>query len=162
MGMLTSRWTLLAAGVVAAGVAVLAVAEARDSSGSAPISETAIEQRNDAGGVAVRAIYVTAGHLTSLQSSATVPVDLDRQAAIHLVLDAHQGDLRTFAYAENATVSAAEARASSSRWFVLKDDAHHLEGLLVFDLPSRGDPLRLTLRDLGGVAERTFLWQAPP
>ncbi len=162
MRMLTSRWTLLGAGLVVAAVTALAITTVRDSRVRAPTSEAGVEQSNEGGGITVRGIYVTASHLASLPSSPAGQIDLDRQAAIHLVLDTHQGDLRGYGYRQNAAVSTSGKDSEPSGWIVLDGDAHHLEGLLVFDLPPREGELRLTLRNLGGVAERMFLWQTAP
>jgi hypothetical protein len=106
----------------------------------------------------VEATLVTETH--PAPGKAAGAIDPVGQAAIHLVFTTHAGDLRQYDYLANASLAAGAVRdIPAAQWIVTSDDSHHLQGVLVFEtLVSETEEVQLTLRNLAGVPERTFLW----
>jgi hypothetical protein len=113
-------------------------------------------QRNSGGGVEIAATLATPGRLKTIDPAKSGLVDLGAEVAIILTLDTHQGDLRSFDFASAAGLVAKDGTEEKPvRWIVVNDNAHHLEGMLVFTRKPRS-ATTLALRGLSGVAERIF------
>lgn len=112
--------------------------------------------------MAVKATLVTSAHAGSIKVPEGKTLDLRQQAPVHIAIDTHSGDLRNYDFIAGAKLSNGGPAVAPSRWIVTANDAHHLEGVLVFDRPTGGGEVRLVLRDLGGVPERAFRWERLP
>ncbi len=113
-------------------------------------------QRSTGGGVEVAATLATTDQLKDVDPSNAAGVDLTNEVAFILIFDTHQGDLRSFDFkTASRLLRATGGEESALRWVLMKNDAHHLEGMLVFarDTDSR---MTLAIRGLSGVAERLF------
>lgn len=158
----SNRWLLIAGlGVVAAVLAVIggrAAWSALEAIGgsSAQTSGDPLIQRNSGGGIDVTATLVTRGKLDSLDPAKASQVDFANDVAIILSFTTHEGDLTRFDFAGNSFLeSTGGPDEKPLSWVVLNDDAHHLEGMLVFARQPRVKTV-LAVRGLGGVKERLF------
>jgi hypothetical protein len=113
-------------------------------------------QKSSGGGVEATAFLATPAHLKTMDATQAEQVDLGSEVAIVLSVDTHQGDLRNFDFIGGARLAASTGPEEKPvGWIVMKDDAHHIEGMLLFSRRPR-DTTRLTLRGLGGLEERAF------
>ncbi len=142
----------------AAAVAVAAMNVGGEDNGktAAVIANGSAPQKNSGGGVEVTAFLATPEHLKSMDPAQAERVDLGSMVAIVLKLDTHQGDLGNFDFAGSSRLAASGGQEEKPLgWVVMKGDAHHIEGMLLFPRQPR-ETTKLTLRGLGGVEERVF------
>ncbi len=146
---------LVLVGAVAAIAVAAVVGGGEDASQTADTAASTV-QRSFGGGVEVTAFIATPEHLKSMDPAQAERVDLGSMAAIVLKIDTHQGDLGSFDFAGSARLAAGGGQEEAPLgWVVMKGDAHHIEGMLLFARQPR-ETTRLTLRGLGGVEERAF------
>jgi hypothetical protein len=129
------------------------------------------EQIDTQGGIAVKATYVTPAYFKAAPRDPLIrKVDLDRTVVFAVVLDTHSGDLSKFDLVKNAILRNDGGRqVAPLQWVATADGTHHRAGGLVFPKTDKsGGPidgqarsLELSVRDLGGVAERTLRWTLP-
>lgn len=113
-------------------------------------------QRSSGGGIEVAATLATPGRLKTMDQTKAGTVDLGSEVAIILALDTHQGDLRSFDFAGAARLQTNDGQEEKPiRWVLTSDNAHHLEGMLVFARQPRAKTV-LDLSGLGGVPQRLF------
>jgi len=127
--------------------------------------------QGQAGAVEAEALYQTADYLRALAQKEGISFEryqreyLDKYLVFSLSLNTHSVDLSPYRLEELSILRDGKGRdARPVRW---EEDqgssSHHRSGRLLF--PREGlDPasgLELVVRDVGGVAERTFRWDGP-
>ena len=78
-----------------------------------------------------------------------------------VVLDTHSVALDGVAFEQAVVIrltDGAEIRPTAVEQ--ARGNGHHREAVVVFPPLAQADTLRIVVRDVGGVAERTFLWDA--
>jgi len=77
---------------------------------------------------------------------------------VKVVLDTHSVGLDGVAFDQAVTVRAADGRdVAATALEEVSGSGHHRQAVLVFP-PAPAGPLRLVVKDVGGVAERSFVW----
>jgi len=149
-------------------VGVLAVLSAGIARGQTPAQAT----RTDAqGGITVKAVYVTSAYFKASPSDPlSGKVDLERNVVFAITLDAHSGDLSKYDFIKNIVLRNDRGQeVTPVRWVATADGTHHRAGGLLFPkadqtsqtIDAQAKTLELTVRNLGGVAERTLRWTLP-
>lgn len=142
------------------------------TAGLAGAQDTASSTQTDAqGSVTIKAVYVTRGYLKATPGSPLRgKVDLDRSVVFVITLDTHAGDLGNYNTLRNISVRSAQGpRVTAMKWLPIANGSHHREGALLFPkstgtgqaLEAPGKTLELTVRNLGGVPQRTLRWTLP-
>jgi hypothetical protein len=161
-------WFWLVAGLAVAALAAVACTGGGGGESAAPAGapSTSLTQSDGGeGGVTVQVTWLTAADLQADGDLADAAASYD--AASYLLLrvrmDTHSGDLNGYdPVAGSELVSDGGTAQPAVSWHSLSDDAHHRDGVLVFERPQGAGSVELTLRDLAGVARRVFRWAPPP
>jgi hypothetical protein len=129
----------LRAGIVLAAFAIwpVAVSEAQEG----------LTKRDQQGPVTVAVTLVA-------PPSAGTPV------RVRVVLDTHSVGLDGIAFDQAVAVRAADGRdVAPTAIEEASGSGHHRQAVLVF--PAQAGPLRVVVKNVGGVAERSFVWDLP-
>ena len=130
----------LRAGIVLAALAtsLVAISEAQDG----------LTRRDQQGPVTVVVTLVA-------------PPSADTPVRVKVVLDTHSVGLDGIAFDQAVAVRAADGRdVAPTAIEEASGSGHHRQAVLVFP-PAPAGPLRLVVKDVGGVAERSFVWNLP-
>ncbi len=121
---------------------------------------------NTGNNVAMEAVWITQADLASLPQELLKDYPSAQYVLIHVKLDTHSVDLSKY---EMARLSTLKGRAASTiaaaAWLDISNSGHHRDGVLVFPGMSNSQwetqegSTVLTVKDIAGVAERTFQWQ---
>ena len=80
-----------------------------------------------------------------------------------VVLDTHSVSLDGIAFEKTVSIRAPEgADIAPTAVEQATGSGHHREAVLVFPPVSGPGPVRIVVRNVGGVAERNFSWELPP
>lgn len=155
------------AGLLLALLAVSAACAGRG--GSAPSDSAAgagavTQTDNGAGSVTVEATWVTPDHLSGDEKLRAVASKYANENVVllHVKMNTHSVDLSAYDLGTVSTLDAGGDAAPPLDWVKISDDSHHAEAVLVFRRPASTSAAALTLRDIGGVPERTLRWSPPP
>jgi hypothetical protein len=113
----------------------------------------------------VQVTWLTAADLEgdSDLADAAASYDVASYLLLRVRMDTHSGDLNSYDPMAGSELVADGATAQPAfAWLSLSDNAHHRDGVLVFERPQGAGSVELTLRDLSGVARRVFRWAPPP
>ena len=129
----------LRAGIVLAALAtsLVAISEAQDG----------LTRRDQQGPVTVVVTLVA-------------PPSADSPVRVKVVFDTHSVGLDGIAFDQAVAVRAADGRdVAPTAIEEASGSGHHRQAVLVF--PAQAGPLRVVVKNVGGVAERSFVWNLP-
>lgn len=155
-------------GLVGLLLALLAVTAACAGRGSsAPSGSTAgaaTQTDSGAGSVTVEATWVTPDHLSGDEKLRAVAGDYANENVVllHVKMNTHSVDLSAYDLGSISALDTGGDSAPPLDWVSISGDSHHAEAVLVFRRPASTSAVALTLRDIGGVPERTLRWSPPP
>jgi hypothetical protein len=143
------------------------------AAGLAGAQDTTPLVRTDAqGGVTIKVVYVTRDYFKANHTDPLAgKIDLDRNVVFAITLDTHAGDLSGYDVVKNITLRDGRGRRLPAlRWLPTANGAHHRQGGLLFakkrtageTLGAAGETFELTVRNLGGVPQRTLRWTLRP
>lgn len=81
---------------------------------------------------------------------------------VKVVLDTHSVGLDGIAFEKAVAVRTPDGADLAPTAVEAKGGGHHREALLVFPPPTSAGPVRIVVKDVGGVPERSFVWELPP
>ncbi len=102
-----------------------------------------------------------------LQGPVTVTVALTALPAagvpitVRVVLDTHSVGLDGIAFEKAVAVRTPDGADLAPTAVEAKGSGHHREALLVFPPQTSAGPVRIVVKDVGGVPERSFVWETP-
>ena len=158
----------LVAGLVVVALTGVACTGGGSGEGAAPegVPSTSLTQSDSGeGGVTVQVTWLTAADLQADGdlADATASYDVASYLLLRVRMDTHSGDLSSYdPVAGSELVTDGGTAQPAASWLSLSDNAHHRDGVLVFERPRGAGSVELTLRDLVGVARRVFRWAPPP
>jgi hypothetical protein len=149
--------------VVAAGWLLLGGPRPEAESPKGDSAESQTRTDGGEGGVVVSATYVTESALDddpSLPGPTGSPRD---QTIFFIAMNTHSVNLPDYPLEELAELSVNGKRLKPvGGWQPVSDDPHHVSGYLTFPkIDGDAGSMRLTIRDLAGVTERTLVWDLP-
>jgi len=114
--------------------------------------------------VTVEVTWVTPDHLAEDEKLRAVA---DKHAGedvllLHVTMNTHSVNLSEYDLAKLSTLEAGGDPEPAIESVTISDDQHHAEAVLVFSRPAETTTATLTVRDIGGVPERTLRWSPPP
>ena len=127
---------------------------------------TGLTQRdNGEGGVTVQVTWLTAAELDTdgdlADAAASYPIE--SYLLLRVTMDTHSGSLSSYDPAAGSELVAGGGPPQSAvAWLPLSDNAHHREGLLVFQRPQGAASVELALNGLAEAPQRVFRWAPPP
>ncbi|MBI1734515.1 MAG: hypothetical protein HYR51_05010 [Candidatus Rokubacteria bacterium] len=93
---------------------------------------------------------------------AVTPEAVDGTVKVKVVLDTHSVGLDTIAFERVVLLKSPDGIDVRPKAVeAVTGSGHHREALLTFPRPGDG-PLRIVVRDVGGIAERVFTWDPWP
>jgi hypothetical protein len=155
------------------GTAGPPASSAGDSANSQEGSESLTVKDQGEGNVEVTVTYVTPGYLEAQgQSDIVSSLELDKNLAFAVVLNTHSVELSGYEVDKISYLRDEDGKGypALSGWLSAEDSGHHRSGIIRFaKSDSSGNPilkpgakyLGLVIKDLAGVAERTFRWKLP-
>lgn len=147
-------------------LAALAAACGGASGTRPPGSEegSATQTDDGAGSVTVEATWVTDDHLALDEQLREVETEYsgDDVVLLHVKMNTHSVNLSEYDLTAIATLVADGRTDAPLDSVMISDDQHHIDAVLVFQAPATASSAVLTLRDIGGVPERTLRWSLPP
>jgi hypothetical protein len=130
-------------------------------------ADTLTRSDDGAGGVTVSATYVTEDILAQDQSLPRPNADPADATVFFIAMNTHSVNLPDYPLDELTELSVnGTGFKPAGGWQPVSDDSHHLSGYLVFP-PAAGDAaasegsMRLTIKGLAEVPERTLVWDLP-
>lgn len=88
----------------------------------------------------------------------TAPPAVGAPLTAKVVLDTHSAVLDGIVFDQAVVMRAADDREIAPRVETITGGGHHREAILVFPALAAAGPVRLVVKNVGGVAERTFVW----
>jgi len=155
----------LAVVTAACGGGSASSAGAGSATAGSPTGSAATQKDDGAGSVTVQATWVTPDHLAKDKNARNTAAEYEGKDVVllHVMMDTHSVDLSKYDLRTLATLDAGQGAVQP---LGLKDfsgsDSHHAEQVLVFQRPPPASTVTLTVREVGGVAERTLRWSPPP
>ncbi|MDE3094826.1 MAG: hypothetical protein KGK07_02360 [Chloroflexota bacterium] len=157
--------SLTLAGLFGALVVVSAACGGGGGATPSPNPGAATQTDNGAGAVTVTATWVTPDHLADddkLRAAAAAYLGPD-VALVHVALNTHSVDLSKYDLGKLSTLDAGQGAQPPLGWKRLSSsDSHHTEAVLAFKRPASTRDVTLTIREVGGVAERRLAWAPAP
>jgi len=93
-------------------------------------------------------------------SVAVLPAGAGDPLRIKVVLDTHAGSLDRVAFEDAVGLRVAEGRDLPAVSIEqVTGSGHHREAVLVFAAVADGEPIRIVVKNVGGVRERVFEWE---
>jgi len=161
-------WFWLVAGLVVVALTGVACTGGGGGESAAPagVPPTSLTQSDGGeGGVTVQVTWLTAADLEGDAdlTDAAASYDAASYLLLRVRMDTHAGDLDSYDPVAGSELAADGGTAQPAvSWLSLSDDAHHRDGVLVFERPQGTGSVELALRDLADVAQRVFRWAPPP
>jgi hypothetical protein len=160
-------WFWLVAGLAVAALATVAcTGGGGEGASSVGAPSTNLTQTDSGeGGVTVQVSWLTAAELEADGDlpDAAASYDAASYLLLRVRMDTHSGDLGDYDPAAGSELVADGGKTQPAvSWLPLSDNAHHRDGVLVFERPRGAGSVQLTLSDLAGVAQRVFRWAPPP
>jgi hypothetical protein len=78
-----------------------------------------------------------------------------------IVLDTHSVGLDAIAFDRAVTMRTDGAEVPPTAVEQATGSGHHRQAVLVFPSPAKPGPVHIVVKDVGGVAERSFSWELP-
>lgn len=95
--------------------------------------------------------------------SLTAPPAIGTPVRAKVVLDTHSVGLDGIAFDQVVAVRASDgAEQAPTAVEQVTGSGHHRQAVLVFPPLASGGPLQIIVKGVGGVAERSFVWELPP
>ncbi len=88
----------------------------------------------------------------------TAPPAVGAPLTARVVLDTHSVGLDGVEFEQAVVMRTTDDREITPRVENVTGSGHHRQAVLHFPAPAAGGPVRLVVKNVGGVAERTFVW----
>lgn len=155
------------------GTAGPPASSAGDPANSQEGSESLTVKDRGEGNVEVTVTYVTPAYLGAQgQSDIVSSLELDKNLAFAVVLNTHSVELSSYEVDKISYLRDEDGKEypALSGWLSPQDSGHHRSGIIRFaKSDSSGNPIlkpdadyfELVIKDLAGVAKRSFRWELP-
>lgn len=146
---------LIALAVVAAFISAAACSSGDDGSGSD--NGSGLMRKGKAGDITIEATWLDAASGLALRPELQV-FPLDTLVIFSVTLDARSSDLSSFSPASAASLRQNESGIVPRAWMPSKEEARHVEGILLFPRVFESGPVTL-VTDLGGDKPVEMTWK---
>lgn len=101
------------------------------------------------------------GPVTVVVTLAAAPA-VGAPVKVKVVLDTHSVGLDTIPLEQAVALRTPDGKDLAPTAVEAQGGGHHRSALLVFPPLAQAGPLRIVVKNVGGVAERSFVWELPP